>query len=140
VLASIGFRFYVLNFGSYDAAYGTIGGIIVLMLWFYLSGLVVVVGAEMNAEIEHASPWGKAAGEKVPGERRRLGTAAARAYAARERPGPSRATEGGRLAADVRRRAAPRGEAGATAPLRPSAVGWMLAALVVGLRWRNRRP
>lgn len=41
----------------------------VLMLWFYISGLVILAGAEMNAEIEHASPYGKAAGEKVPGEK-----------------------------------------------------------------------
>jgi membrane protein len=49
------------------------------MLWFYLSGLAILVGAEMNAEIEHASPHGKNAGEKVPGERKKLGARAARA-------------------------------------------------------------
>ena len=37
----------------------------VLMLWFYISGLVILMGAEMNAEIEHASPYGKAHGETV---------------------------------------------------------------------------
>ena len=64
---TLGFRLYVVNFGNYDATYGTLGGIIVLLLWFYLTGLVIVIGAEMNAEIEHASPWGKEKGEKVPG-------------------------------------------------------------------------
>ena len=47
----------------------------ILLLWFYISGLAILIGAEMNAEIEHASPQGKAPGEKVPGEkaqRRRL--------------------------------------------------------------------
>jgi membrane protein len=83
LIASLGFRFYVVNFGNYEAAYGTIGGIIVLLLWFYLSGLVMVIGAEMNSEIERASPWGKDPGEKVPGERRAIGAAAARAYHAR---------------------------------------------------------
>lgn len=39
----------------------------ILMLWFYISGLAILIGAEMNAEIEHASPYGKAAGERVPG-------------------------------------------------------------------------
>lgn len=78
--ASVGFRVYVINFGDYEASYGAIGGIILLMLWFYLSGLVIIVGAEMNAEMEHASPWGKEPGKKVPGERRRIGLAAARAY------------------------------------------------------------
>jgi membrane protein len=46
----------------------------------YMTGLVIIVGAEVNAEIEHASPWGKAAGEKVPGERTKLGAAAARDF------------------------------------------------------------
>jgi membrane protein len=52
--------------------YGAIGGVKVL-LWFYISGLVMLLGAELNAEIEHASPYGKAAGEKVPGQRRAIG-------------------------------------------------------------------
>jgi membrane protein len=60
--------------------YGTLGGIILLLLWFYLAGLVIVIGAEMNAEIEHASPWGKAPGEKIPGAKKKLGAAAARQY------------------------------------------------------------
>jgi uncharacterized BrkB/YihY/UPF0761 family membrane protein len=45
----------------------------VLLLWFYLTGLVMLVGTELNAEIEHASPYGKAAGEKVPGQKRQSG-------------------------------------------------------------------
>ena len=53
---------------------------ILLLLWFYLSGLVIVIGAEMNAEIEHASPWGKAPGEKIPGQKKKIGLAASRAY------------------------------------------------------------
>jgi len=42
----------------------------ILMLWFYISGLAIPAGAEMNAEIEHASPYGKDKGEKVPDEKR----------------------------------------------------------------------
>ena len=80
LVGSLGFRFYVVNFGNYDATYGTVGAVIVLMLWLYLSGLVIVIGAEMNAEIEHASPWGKEPGEKVPGEKKRIGSLAAREY------------------------------------------------------------
>jgi membrane protein len=57
-----------------------VGGVIVLLLWFYISGLAIVVGAELNAEIEHASPHGKDPGEKVPGQKRKIGAAAARAY------------------------------------------------------------
>ena len=56
LIASLGFKFYIANFSSYTETYGAIGGVMVLMLWFYISGLVLLVGAEMNAEIEHASP------------------------------------------------------------------------------------
>ena len=69
LLASLGFKFYVSTLGSYET-YGVVGGVMVLMLWFYISGLVILIGAEMNAEIEHASPYGKDAGEKVPGQKR----------------------------------------------------------------------
>jgi membrane protein len=70
LLISLGFRFYVVHFGQWNKMYGAIGAVIVVLLWFYLSGLVLLVGAEFNSEIEHASPYGKAEGEKVPGERR----------------------------------------------------------------------
>ncbi|MGO1060726.1 YihY/virulence factor BrkB family protein [Planococcus sp. FY231025] len=48
-LVSLGFSFYVANFGSYSATYGSLGGLIVLMLWFFLTGLILVIGAEINA-------------------------------------------------------------------------------------------
>ena len=69
LLISLGFKFYVAHFATYNATYGTIGGVIILMLWFYLSALAVLIGAELNAEIEHASPYGKDPGEKVAGEK-----------------------------------------------------------------------
>ena len=47
-----------------------VGAIIVLLTWLYLSGLAILLGAELNSEIEHASPYGKNVGEKVPGEKR----------------------------------------------------------------------
>ena len=87
LLGSLAFRYYVLTFTDYEATYGAVGGIIVLLLWFYLTGLVIVIGAEMNAEIEHASPWGKQPGEKVPGRKKRIGSAAARDYREHRRPG-----------------------------------------------------
>jgi membrane protein len=52
--ASAGFKIYVQNFGNYVAVYGAIGSVIVLMLWFYLSGFALLVGAELNAEIDKA--------------------------------------------------------------------------------------
>jgi membrane protein len=82
---SLGFKYYVANWGNYTETYGLIGAVMILLLWFYISGLVILVGAEMNAEIEHASPHGKDFGEKVPGQRRKIGPAAMRAWLARRR-------------------------------------------------------
>jgi membrane protein len=84
--ASLGFKYYVTRFGTYTETYGTIGGVMVLLLWFYLSGVVFLVGAELNAEIEHASPYGKAEGEKVPGTKRAIGALAYRRYLTRPPP------------------------------------------------------
>jgi hypothetical protein len=78
VAVSLGFKLYVTHVTDYNASYGAVGAVIVLLLWF--SGLAILVGAELNAEIEHASPHGKDPGEKVPGQKRKIGLAAARAY------------------------------------------------------------
>ena len=51
VLASLVFRFYVSNFGSYDETYGSIGAVIVLLLYLYISSLTVLFGAELNATL-----------------------------------------------------------------------------------------
>jgi membrane protein len=85
LLATLGFKYYVTNMGDYTETYGVIGAVMVLMLWFYLSGLVILIGAEMNAEIEHASPYGKEEGEKVPGQKRMIGPARMRAWMAKRR-------------------------------------------------------
>ena len=66
LLASLGFSYYVNQFGSYNATYGSIGAVIVLLTWMYVSGFFVLVGGEINAEIEHASASGKDPGEKAP--------------------------------------------------------------------------
>ncbi|MBV4476471.1 YihY/virulence factor BrkB family protein [Pseudomonas sp. B2M1-30] len=68
IVASLGFAFYVKTFANYNAMYGSIGAIIVLLLYFYISAAVLLLGAEMNAVIEHMSSEGKDPGEKVPGE------------------------------------------------------------------------
>ncbi len=68
MLSSLGFKLYVSWMTDYTASYGAIGGVVVLMLWFYVSGLAILVGAELNAEIEHASPYGKNPGERVAPE------------------------------------------------------------------------
>jgi membrane protein len=85
LIASLGFKIYVGSFADYNATYGSLAGVIILMLWFYISALAILAGAEMNAEIEHASAHGKDPGEKVPGEKKKIGTRGARAYEERKR-------------------------------------------------------
>jgi membrane protein len=53
VIGSIAFSVYVSNFGSYNETYGTMAAVVVTMLWLYLTALCAIVGAEINAEIEH---------------------------------------------------------------------------------------
>jgi membrane protein len=52
LLASIGFAIYAQNFASYNKTYGVLGGVIVLMLWLFISAYVVLIGGELNAEME----------------------------------------------------------------------------------------
>ena len=68
ILASLGFGYYVKTFADYNAMYGSIGAIIVLLLYFYISAAVLLLGAEMNAVVEHMSVEGKDKGEKVEGD------------------------------------------------------------------------
>ena len=65
-LASWSFSVYVSHFGSYNVTYGSIGGVIVLLTWFYITGFILLMGGEINAIIEDASPDGKASGARVP--------------------------------------------------------------------------
>lgn len=82
VIISLGFKLYLARFGTYNETYGAIGGVMVLLLWFYLSGIALLIGAELNAEIEHASPYGK-----NPGEKKKIGVAAERDYEERKARG-----------------------------------------------------
>jgi membrane protein len=52
ILASVGFAFYVSNFSSYNATYGSLAGVIVFLIWLWISNCAVLLGAEMNAELE----------------------------------------------------------------------------------------
>jgi len=69
--ASFGFRIYLLYFDNYSATYGSLGAVIILMFWLYVTGLAILIGGEVNSEIEHAAaesgdPEAKAEGEKEP--------------------------------------------------------------------------
>ena len=68
LVATWGFTQYAEHFAKYDATYGSIGGVIVLLTWLYLSGLIFVLGGEINAILEHAAHDGKARGARAAGE------------------------------------------------------------------------
>jgi membrane protein len=128
LLISLGFKFYVQNFTSYNATYGAIGGVIVLMLWFYVSSLAILVGAELNAEIEHASPYGKDPGEKVPGEKKKIGVLAEQAWAHDRAAGtlkPAIAAANCDVDADLP-------PASPARPQPPRASDWILSGIVLG--------
>lgn len=54
VLASVGFGIYVATIGSYDSTYGALGGVIVFLLWLWITNLALLFGAELDAELERA--------------------------------------------------------------------------------------
>ena len=68
---SLLFSFYAGNFGSYNETYGSLAGVIILMLYIYYSAVIMLIGAEMNQVIEWHIPGGKDEGEKVPEEDRK---------------------------------------------------------------------
>lgn len=55
LLASVGFRIYLIFFDSYSALYGSIGALMILLVWLYVTGLAFLIGGEVNAEIERAA-------------------------------------------------------------------------------------
>ena len=54
ILTSLGFAYYINNFSSYNKVYGSLGGLIILMLWLYLNCLILLIGFELNASIEYS--------------------------------------------------------------------------------------
>jgi membrane protein len=117
---SFGLRIYVSNFANYSATYGSIGGVILLILWLYLSGVVLLLGAEINAEIEHAAAERGAVTAKAPGQKEAPADGGA--------PAP--------VALAARRPALP--------PPAPPRAGWRRAAALIGagavVGWVAHRP
>jgi membrane protein len=71
VLGSLAFSLYVNNFGSYNKTYGTLAGVVILLLWLYLTSYIILLGAEINAESEKQTKQDTTKGPPLPmGERR----------------------------------------------------------------------
>jgi membrane protein len=70
LLVSFGFRLYLHFFDSYSNTYGSLGAVIILMLWLYLTGAAVLIGGEVNAETENIAAQAGAGDAKEKGERR----------------------------------------------------------------------
>jgi membrane protein len=70
IIGSIAFSIYVQNFGSYNETYGSIGAVIILLMWFWLSAFVVLLGAELNSEMEHQIERDSTTGHAQPRGRR----------------------------------------------------------------------
>ncbi len=66
LIMTLGFGFYVANFGSYDATYGSLGAAIVLLTWLYLSAYVLLLGAEFNCELERQTVRDTTTGPEKP--------------------------------------------------------------------------
>lgn len=67
IAATVLFSVYVANFGSYSDTYGALGGVIVLLVWFYLTGVILLIGGEVNAVLERElGPGSKRTSEGVP--------------------------------------------------------------------------
>ena len=64
--ASVVFSFYISNFADYDKAYGSLGAVVILMMWIYISAYIVLLGAELNAEIEHQTAIDSTTGPPKP--------------------------------------------------------------------------
>ena len=74
MLISFAFRLYLRLFDSYGSTYGSLGAVIVLLLWLYLTGAAILIGGEVNAVFEHGAaeagePEAERHGQKSPGHR-----------------------------------------------------------------------
>lgn len=66
IAGSLLFSFYISNFGNYNATYGSLAAVVILLLWFYLSAFSIILGAQINSEIEHQTKQDTTSGKKKP--------------------------------------------------------------------------
>ena len=70
IVASIGFSYYLQNFADYNATYGSLGAVIGFMIWTWISVIVLLIGAELDSEMEHQTARDSTVGPDKPiGER-----------------------------------------------------------------------
>jgi len=74
LLVSLGFRVYLHYFNFYTVTYGSLGAVIILLMWFYITGFMLLLGAEINSEIEAAAAEKKLSIETPEGAPRMIGT------------------------------------------------------------------
>jgi membrane protein len=66
IAGSAGFAFYVANFGSYNESFGALAGVVILLMWFWISAFIIILGAEINAEMEAQTRHDTTVGQDVP--------------------------------------------------------------------------
>ena len=66
ILGSLGFSLYVSHFGSYNSTYGSIGAVVVLLMWFWLSAYIILLGASINCELERTTAQDSTTGHSKP--------------------------------------------------------------------------
>ena len=149
LIVSFGFKTYLSYFNSYSATYGSLGAVIILMLWFYFTGAAILIGGEINSEIEHAmaergAPDAKERGEKSPEGGKREAASGARASDAGKSEGrraPSRPASPAPLAAAARGRVSRVGRARGGFSFGKMAVvlgAWALSKVGLGNTLRKR--
>jgi membrane protein len=70
LISSVLFSWYIANFGAYNATYGSLGAAVGMMMWMWLSAIVILLGGELNAEIEHQTALDSTIGSEKPLGRR----------------------------------------------------------------------
>jgi membrane protein len=70
LITSVLFSWYIAHFGAYNATYGSLGAVVGMMMWMWISAIVILLGGELNAEIEHQTAKDSTVGSEKPlGER-----------------------------------------------------------------------